>query len=362
MAAAQGRFTTDDYLSVLDEYLHTHSEDALYRASLLSRELVVAGLGPEDIVALHSEALTQAAEELPPLEQIRAMNDGHQFLLEVMIGYGVHYREYLELKLSEGLRDLETRVSLEEERLLEAERIGREKDEILAVIAHELRQPLTAAQSHLDLVERFLKRGEVQQAPTHLLSARQALERLSRLSGDLVEASRQELPVLRFVFVDLHEILTQALSWIAPAASAKGLGIIQNCDSESPVRVWANADALLSVFGNLLSNAVRYTPAGGNVTLTLTVDAGYARVDVRDTGIGMSPEVLGRIFERFYRAPEARQIETRGLGLGLALVRQLVEAHQGRVEVESTPLHGSMFRVLLPVGPIEHTATEVTTS
>jgi len=94
---------------------------------------------------------------------------------------------------------------------------------------------------------------------------------------------------------------------------------------------------------------VRYTPAGGTVTVRYGTEAEHAWVEVADSGIGMSPDVQQSIFEQFYRAPEAQKIEQQGLGLGLFLVQRLVQAHGGRVEVRSSPEAGSTFRILLPL-------------
>jgi signal transduction histidine kinase len=116
--------------------------------------------------------------------------------------------------------------------------------------------------------------------------------------------------------------------------------------------VQGDADGLLSVLGNLLSNAVRYTPEGGRVTVGYGNDDQSAWVSVQDTGIGMAPDVRERIFERFYRAPGARQLESRGLGLGLTLVQKLVLAHSGRIEVESQNGQGSRFVVYLPLASV----------
>lgn len=341
----------DAYAEALAEYCRTRGEAALYRASLLSQTFVQGGLGPEDIVALHCEALDKMIDGRPPREQLLATSDGHQFLLEVMIAYGVKYKEYLELKLSETLQEAEKRAAWERERGQEAERIGREKDEILAVIAHELRTPITAAKGTLDLAERSLVRGQMERLKPLLGSAREALDRLSRLSGDLVEASRGGAPTLTLQKLQLDAVLDQACRWAHPAAASKGVELKWTTPEE--ISLIGNSDALLSIFGNLLSNAVRYTPAGGRVTVRCGSTGDSAWVEVADTGIGMSPEVRGRVFEKFYRGPDARSLEAQGLGLGLALVQQFVDVHGGEVEVESEPGRGSTFRVVLPRGTSE---------
>jgi signal transduction histidine kinase len=338
----------ETYDQVLAEYVHSGSEAALYQASLLSQSCIVSGLGPEDIVALHFDSLEKVLAQRRPLERVRLVSDAQQFLLEVMIAYGVQYREYLELKLQESLRDAESRAALDETRVLDAERLDRERSELLAIIAHELRTPLTAALGSLDLANRSLERGRTERVPPLLGSAREAMRRLSRLSADLVEASRGTAPELRFGPLDLCEVVTQACAWAESAAAEKSVTLVVE-QSPTPIAISADSDALLSVLGNLLSNAIRYTPTGGRAAVRLGRDQAWAWVEVADTGIGMTDEVRTRIFEKFYRAPEARSVEAQGLGLGLALVRQLVDGHGGRVEVESALGEGSTFRVLLPL-------------
>lgn len=336
-----------DYRELLNGYLRSRSESDLYQASRLSQTCIESGLGPEDIVALHFEALDRILADTSYRIRARANLEAQEFLLEVMIAYGVKYKEYLELRLAEDLRDAEARTRRERERALEAERLRSERDELLGVIAHELRSPLTAAQGNIDLATRRLSQGEVESASRLLTQAREALGRLSRLTGDLVEASRGELPAMERSPQDLGTIIAQAYAWAHPAAASKGISLVFDA-GQAPVYVLANADALLSLVGNLVSNAIRYTLGGGTVTIRHGAAAGSAWIEVQDTGIGMAPEERQRIFERFYRSPAAKLAEPKGLGLGLALVQKVVEAHQGRIEVESESGKGSTFRIYLP--------------
>jgi signal transduction histidine kinase len=335
---------------VLGEYLRTRSEAVLYRASLLSQHYVEAGLGPDEIIALHFEALDQTLTSISPREQVHAISDAHQFLLEVMITYGVKYREYLDLRLRESLREAEERATHDRERALELERLQQEKNELLAMIAHELRTPLAGAKGAVDMAQRRLAQGETERLTALLASAGEALNRLSRLTADLMQASQGGLPSLDRSPQDLGAIVVQAYTWAQATAAAKGV-VLRLVAIAAGARVFGNADALLSVVGNLLANAIRYTPAGGRVTVQVDVEDSNATAVVIDTGIGMTPAVRARIFEKFYRAPEARQHEAQGLGLGLALVQQMVLAHGGQIEVESTPGAGSTFRVVLPLMP-----------
>jgi signal transduction histidine kinase len=338
---------TDAYADALAEYCRDRSESALYRASLLSHTFVESGLGPEDIIALHCESLDSVLAGKPAREQVMASSDAHQFLLEVMIAYGVKYKEFLELRLSQSLREAEARSTREQERLQEAERIGREKDEILAVIAHELRTPLAAARGSVDLAVRSLTGGRMDRVEPLLGTTRQALDRLSRLTGDLVEASRGVAPGLDRNPHQLGKIVEQAYAWALPAALGKGVDLKLET-APAPITVIGSEDALLSVFGNLLSNAIRYTPGGGSVAVSQGSDEAFAWVRVQDTGIGMPADVQPRIFDKFYRGPQARAVESQGLGLGLALVHHFVEAHDGRLEVDSQDGVGSTFTVWLP--------------
>src|SRR4051794_36977473 len=339
--------TPDSYDRVLAEYLHSGSEESLYQASLLSQACIESGLGPEDIIALHFESLDKVLSHRTPLERARANSEAQQFLLEVMIAYGVRYREYLEIRLKEGLRDAEKRADLERERVLDAERLEQERADILATIAHELRTPLTAALGQIDLASRSLNRGQIERLPPLLGSARDALQRLSRLSADLVKISRGQDVTLQFTPQQLDLVIAQACAWAADAAAANEVHLTWD---RSPTRaqITGDSDALLSILGNLLSNAIRYTPRGGQVAVHYGVDGDEAWVAVEDTGIGMTLEVQERIFEKFYRGQEARTLAAQGLGLGLALVRQLVQAHGGTITVRSAPGQGSTFRVVLP--------------
>jgi signal transduction histidine kinase len=233
----------------------------------------------------------------------------------------------------------------------------------------------------VDLAVRSLSRGNVERLPPLLSSTREALDRLSRLTANLVEASRGETPQVSRTPQDLVQLIAQACRWARAAAVSKGLSLEWE---REPAHLWVpgDADALLSVLGNLLSNAIRYTHAGAvrvrhgtyvsaaalapaesaqdPEALSSGPPAGndapesaahWAWVEVADTGVGMLSEVRERIFEKFFRAADTRSSGGQGLGLGLSLVEQLVRAHQGRVEVESAPGRGSTFRVWLPALP-----------
>jgi signal transduction histidine kinase len=340
--------TLETYVSSLADYCKTRSESALYRASLWSRTCIERGLGPEEIVALHGEALLQVVSSMSFREQARVYPDALQFLLEVMIAYGVQHAEYAELLAAERARSAEARALQEQRRAEAAEQSVRANSETLAVIAHELRTPITAALGSLDLVIRAVNRGDMEPVNRLVGSAREAMARLSRLSADLVEASRGKPPELERNPVELVVALSQACGWAAAVAESKGVELVRGGGPFS-ARVHGDLDALLTIIGNLLSNAIRYTPPGGKVTVQHWLDADWVWVEVRDTGIGMTPEARGRMFDQFYRSPEAEQYDSAGLGLGLTLTKRLLDAHNGKIEVESEVGTGSVFRIALPL-------------
>ena len=348
IADIQATAFAETYGQVLSDYLKTRSEDALYRASLLSQTFVEQGVGPEEIIALHFEQLDQAIRSLTYREQARSIGDAHQFLLEVMITYGVQYKDYLELRMREGVQAAEERAEFERQRALERERLDREKTELLEHVAHELRTPITTALGTLDLAKRSLSRGQVHRIEPLIGIARDAVDRLSRLSAQLVQVSHGKLPDLDHSPQCIEMLLQQACNWANAAALDKDITF--DCGPfTDQTMVVGDADALLSVFGNLLSNAIRYTPRYGTVSLTCRVDGDTIFIECRDSGIGMSDDVQMRVFERFYRAPEAREVDAQGLGVGLALVHALVQAHDGAISVSSQPGNGSVFCITLPV-------------
>lgn len=336
------------YGSALCEYLRTRSEAALYQASLLSEQLLDQRLGPEEIVALHAGALEPALAGLGYREQARASGDALYFLLEVMIRYGVQYQAHMELRLNEGTRQAETTAVLAMQRAEDAEQAAGEKTDILAVVAHELRTPMTSLQGHLQLAHRALSQGRLESLAHNLTAIETAAARLRRLMEELTEASRNTASTLERQPLELGVQLVQACELSSSAALEKRIALGYE-SATSPQWVLSNASAMLTIFSNLLSNAIRYTPAGGSVTVRAGGDAEHAWVVIQDTGIGMALETRRRIFEKFYRAPEAQEIEAKGLGLGLALVQQLVSASDGTIEVVSTPGEGSTFRVVFPV-------------
>lgn len=334
------------YAVILGEYFASHAEDALYRGSLLSQRFVDEGLGPEEIIAIHAEAVDLASKDFSYRERARTSADALQFLLEMMITYGVQYRAYLDLRLREREREIAAQLAYEQQRVADAERAEGEKEEILATISHELRTPITVALGNVDLVLRNVQLGRMDRLPRQLTAARDALSRLSRLTDELVDASRDGVPSLTFERIDAGEVLRKACAWALPTANEKSITL--SCEDPGECWAFADGDTLLTIFGNLLSNAIRYTPREGRITAACGRTGEQVWFTVTDTGIGMTPETRARIFEKFFRAPDAKRTEPRGLGLGLSIASRLIAVLGGALAVESQPGVGSTFRVELP--------------
>ena len=174
--------------------------------------------------------------------------------------------------------------------------------------------------------------------------------RLSRLTDDLLKLSRIEAGKLGLELqpVSLFDLVGGAVEAARPRAERGGLALSFDCSPDLP-RVRGDAHLLREVLQNLLDNAIQYTPAGGRIEVTAAETDGFAVVTVADTGIGIPEAEQGRIFERFYRVDAARSRELGSTGLGLSIVRHIVEAHGGRVGVESAVGQGSKFFFTVPL-------------
>ncbi|MES1182954.1 MAG: ATP-binding protein [Myxococcales bacterium] len=235
----------------------------------------------------------------------------------------------------------------------EAEAASRAKDDFFATMSHELRTPLNAILGWATMLQQT-PRNEAKLNHGLKVIERNARAQ-ERLVSELLDTSRiisGKLALTR-TRTSAWEITNAAADVIRPAAEAKGVRLIIDVDPDLPLLV-GDVARLQQVLGNLLSNAVRYTPRGGRITVTADRSASSVRIRVHDTGEGIDPDHLPRIFERFRQVDTSTTRGAGGLGLGLAIVRQLVEAHGGSTEAHSDgPGCGSTFTVTLPVPAID---------
>jgi PAS domain S-box-containing protein len=259
------------------------------------------------------------------------------------------HRRYTQRDL-ELAEDLARRAGLiiERRRLEEeAERANRMKDEFLATMSHELRTPLQAILGYASMLERGIARDPGKAIAAILRNATAQ----TRLVEDILDVSRISSGKLQLAMtrVDVVAAIRAALESIRPAALARRIRISDSLPADLG-EVLGDFDRLQQVAWNLLSNAVKFTPVDGAIEVLAERSGTVLRVIVRDTGKGIAPEHLTTIFERFRQVDSSTTREHRGLGLGLAIVRYLVEAHGGTVHAESAGLgQGATFIVTLPV-------------
>ena len=224
-----------------------------------------------------------------------------------------------------------------------------QRDQFLAMLGHELRNPLGAIMFAADLLTRTSALPSESERHARIID-RQA-RHLSKLVDDLLEVSRvtSGKVVLEKRGVDLKEALQRCVSMFEERAKRQRLTLELHTEEHSLV-VEADPVRLDQVLGNLITNAIKYTPEGGHVSVSLERSDGCATIRVRDDGIGIDPETLPRVFDLFAQAKQAIARTQGGMGIGLTLVRHLVELHEGRIEAFSDgPGQGSEFVVTLPI-------------
>jgi two-component system sensor histidine kinase BaeS len=229
------------------------------------------------------------------------------------------------------------------EHLSRAEELRRN---MTADIAHELRTPLAVIRGNLEAIAD----GVFPPTEENVASIHREAVLLSRLVDDLQELALAEAGQLRIEpeLTDLSALIGRVLTNVAPRAKGEGVSIITDVASDLPL-LSVDSQRIGQVVSNLVDNAVRHSPEGGKVTVRARLAGEAVQVDVVDQGMGLSPEELSLVFERFYRGDKTRSRATGGAGLGLAIVKQLVEAHGGSVWVESTEGQGATFSFTLPL-------------
>lgn len=253
-----------------------------------------------------------------------------------------------DLRLAGVLAD-RAAAALENARLYRAAvEATRLREQVLSVVAHDLRNPLSNVLLHATRLRKHEGRATDWAAGTGEAIERTA-RRMNRLIQDLLEVSRLEAGRLSIQRVRIRpgDVIAEVVATQVELARAAGLTLIADASSDLP-EVWADRDRLLQAFENLVGNAVKFTREGGRITVGATPGEGEVVFRVADTGAGISAEDLPHVFDRFWQAEPS---DRRGAGLGLAIVKGIVDAHGGRVEVESAPGQGSTFSFTIPTDP-----------
>ena len=251
-------------------------------------------------------------------------------------------------------------------RLKELEEVDRLKTQFLSMASHELRTPLTAVSGFIQVARRRVSRAaenertdwreEATRAAETLELAQRQARRLGRLVDELLDVSRLQLGrvELHQREVDLAASLREVVDRMRLAQTVHTFALDSD---EQSIRLMADVDRIDQVFENLLNNAVKYSPSGGEIAVRARIEGSDVHVSVSDRGIGIAPDELENVFNLFYRSPDPRAGHVGGLGLGLYISREIVTRHGGRMWAESSG-EGSTFHVVLPLAGASPSAPE----
>ena len=315
--------------------------------------------------------LGAALAELPSMDSQRASEHFHHFrtVLDLVLHAGQRARLASTMHMAsiqESYRELlakNAELQAAYERLRELDSL---KSAFLATVSHELRTPLTSIIGYSEMLAEGMC-GELTQDQLEFVNTiRQKGDQLLSLIMSLLDLSKLESGTLRMhpVSLGLEPVVEDALSTVRPAATKRGVELVVERGAETHL-VRGDADRLRQVFVNLLDNAVKFTPKGGRVTVELCEEEAMADGDeglvllaptrrvvsvrVRDTGVGIPAHERRRVFDPFYQIDQSSTREVGGAGLGLSIVKRIVEAHQGTIDVEDNEPQGAVFVVSLPV-------------
>lgn len=223
------------------------------------------------------------------------------------------------------------------------------KSDFVNMVAHELRSPLVSIRQLQSVLAEGLA-GPLQAKQEDFV--RRGVKKIDALLGlinDLLDVAKLEAGrlVQRQVPTDVGKIIEEITALTAPRAKDQGITLSVSCDNLKPIL--ADPKNIEEILNNLLSNALNYSPEGGEVEISARVLGDFMEIKVADQGIGIPPEEIPKIFEKFYRVKDPKTRQVTGTGLGLSIVKGIVEAHRGSIDVESTVRVGTTFRILLPV-------------
>jgi len=224
------------------------------------------------------------------------------------------------------------------------------KSMFVSMVAHEVKNPIAAVEGYLNVILSGVAGHDPERDRRMQERALVRTRTLRSLISELLSLAAIETGdfVIKRAALDLADVVAQAVETCRESAEAKRLALTLRHDDDAHQPVLADREAMLSVFANLIDNAIKYTPEGGHVDVHVQRNGMYVRVAVTDDGIGMAPDERDRAFDEFYRAKNELTAHVPGTGLGLALVKRLVEIHQGKISVQTAPGQGSTFAVRIP--------------
>jgi PAS domain S-box-containing protein len=264
-----------------------------------------------------------------------------------IIGASKIARDITDKKRAE--RERQVLLKAAEDARREAEMANRAKDNFLALLSHELRTPLHSMRGWLSMLSNGLLNDEQQERALDVIL--RGVDSQNALVEDLLDVSRIVSGKMSIVHekISLVSILSNVIEQMRPATAEHHIELATDLDTSAD-EIIGDSVRVQQIISNLINNAVKYTPPEGRISVSLTRTGDNAVIEVRDTGIGIEPEIAARIFERFEQGDNSSRRQFGGLGLGLAIARHLTELHDGKIEVESEgPGRGATFRVTLPL-------------
>ena len=224
------------------------------------------------------------------------------------------------------------------------------KSDFVSMVSHEIRSPMNSLLMQLKNISDGLAGPVTVKQKEILQRASEKILNLNNLVTELLDLSRIESGLIAHEKeqVDLAKLLTEQKNFHSPYAEEKEISLQLDCPADLP-SILANRQNMEEVFSNLVTNAIKYSPAGATITISATKENKYLKIQVTDTGFGIPGEDLEKIFTRFYRVKDSNTRQIQGTGLGLALVKSIIESHHGRINVTSEIGKGTTFTVLLPL-------------
>ena len=225
------------------------------------------------------------------------------------------------------------------------------KTDFVNMVAHELRSPLSAIRQQNSVLLEGLA-GPLSEKQEKIMDrGLKKIDQLLKLINDLLDIAKIEAGqhVQHRIPVDIGLLLEEAVTFMKGKADERGINLVTQCENLQPTQ--ADPQGIEEILNNLITNAINYSPKGGEVTVSAKGMHDYMEIKISDTGVGIAEEELPKIFDKFYRVKDPRTREVMGTGLGLAIVKGIVESHQGTIDVESISNKGTTFRILLPTIP-----------
>lgn len=278
------------------------------------------------------------------------------WLLFVALAVGVlselviRSRDRLNARVSERTRELADRTAELRKANEHLQELDRLKSEFVNAVSHELRTPLTSIMGYAEFLEDQIGGRLSADQHTFVYHIQDGTRRLQQLVDDLLDFARLEAGTFRLVLrpADLNQIVRAVIDSLRPQVQRRSLELLADLPRESTV-MEVDPGRIEQVLINLVNNAIKFTPAGGRISVGLRAQTGQIRLTVTDTGIGIPPDHLAKLFQKFYQVDPSSTRRQGGAGLGLSIAKGLVEAHGGQIGVESEVGKGSTFWITLPM-------------